>query len=91
MAPPRKYAPSTEGVIFRSLMQEAGFTQDEAAEALGINGSTIRRYLNGTLIIPEPTIRLLKVFAWLDIDHDDLLDLFTPGAKTRRFRKESSS
>lgn len=89
MAPPRKYTPPPEAQFFRSLMNEAGFTQEEASFALGVDASTIRRYLNGRLIVPEPILRLMMVFAWSNIDHEDLLGLFTPGARTVRFKKDS--
>ena len=86
MAPPRKSIQPPDGAIFESLLHQAGFTREDVANALCIDTRTVVRYIiDGH--VPEPLLRLLKVFAWSDIEHDDLLALFPDGAKTRRTKK----
>jgi len=35
------------------LLEKAGLSQSEAARQLGLNGSTVRRYISGDLEIPK--------------------------------------
>ena len=43
----------------RALIERLGISQIETARLIGVDPSTIRRYLSGRLTVPEPTTRLL--------------------------------
>jgi DNA-binding transcriptional regulator YiaG len=72
MAPPRKYRQNAQGRAFEAMMKDAGMTQEEASDALGIDVRTVRRYIVGE-DCPEPTLRLLRAIVRFNIDPEDLL------------------
>ena len=53
---------------FWQLQKAANLTNSQAAEWLGVNISTIKRYRNGTLIAPQAVITALKYL----IKHGDI-------------------
>jgi DNA-binding transcriptional regulator YdaS (Cro superfamily) len=53
--------------LLQSLVKRAG-TQGKAARSLGVDVSTVKRYLNGTLTIPERKAHVMKVVMNLSDD-----------------------
>lgn len=60
------------GDNLKSLLKEAGMTQEELANATGLSKSTISRYIHKEQI---PTIRaIINISYELDCDLNDLID-----------------
>lgn len=65
--------------LLQSLVQRAG-TQGNAARSIGVDVSTVKRYLNGTLTIPERKAHVMRVVMNLG---DDAFMEATEKAKTQ--------
>ncbi len=55
--------PSNPRAVIESAQASTGLTQVGLAEALGVDGSTLRRWLSGARDMPEPAVRLCRVLA----------------------------
>lgn len=64
------------GFNLKNAISESGFTQEELALEIGVDRTTINRYLNGKRI---PTIKsIINLSYALDYDLEDLIDFGEP-------------
>ena len=64
------------GFNLKNAISESGFTQEELALEIGVDRTTINRYLNGKRI---PTIKsIINLSYALDYDLEDLIDFAEP-------------